>query len=436
MIELPLLLLMLCNLFTLLGVYSIYNLFIGVFNLKKAVTVAAFFSVLTVMVIGSYDWLLLPSTISEVVLYTSITNRKFLKMNVFSILFACTLQIFISEISVCISYALVYKINHINSVAYVCTMFCILTIVLSGILIYFLKPRISVIRGFMDNAEDQILIITFTLLLFLIVYTIQSFIDLSGKNSTLQLGAILFFLVMLVLDALFLRTYIDMEKKRYKIKEQSERNKEFKQYLEELAINYDQLRAFKHDFQNILVTIGIMAQDNDELKKYVSKITGHTNNLLSNKIDLLSLEKINNLPLKSLILSKILKARAKGISFYLELDKPLNHLMVNDVVIIRIVAILLDNAIEYGINFDCNSNISLLIDNYDQSGYDIVIENDLKTTEGVSLEKWFTPYTTKGKGHGFGLNSVKKLVNDESNLNINVEIVKQRVRFTLMVGDT
>lgn len=208
--------------------------------------------------------------------------------------------------------------------------------------------------------------------------------------------------------------------------------------MKELSINYNQLRAFKHDFQNILVTIELMAQDNNELKNYISKITKHSHSLLSNQVDLLSLERISNLPLKSLILSKILTARAKNISFYLEVEKPLKHLFLNDTVIIRIVSILLDNAIEYGANSHNDSHVVLLIDNYEELGYDIVIENDidLKDNETFSLEKWFTLYTSKGEGHGIGLNSVKGIINNETNLSLNVEIIKQRIRFTLMVGDT
>ncbi|OYT08074.1 hypothetical protein CBG23_02005, partial [Limosilactobacillus reuteri] len=150
----------------------------------------------------------------------------------------------------------------------------------------------------------------------------------------LQLGVILIFCIVLILNDFFLRTYVEVEKKQSKIREQNEKNGELQKYLKELSINYNQLRAFKHDFQNILVTIELMAQDNNELKNYISKITKHSHSLLSNQVDLLSLERISNLPLKSLILSKILTARAKNISFYLEVEKPLKHLFLNDTVII------------------------------------------------------------------------------------------------------
>lgn len=331
-----------------------------------------------------------------------------------------------------------YKITDIENEVAIGISFCALTSVFTCILILLLRAKANILRQFMYNEKSQISILGFTAFLFLLIYIIQIFIDLSEKNRALQLGVILIFCIVLILNDFFLRTYVEVEKKQSKIREQNEKNGELQKYLKELSINYNQLRAFKHDFQNILVTIELMAQDNNELKNYISKITKHSHSLLSNQVDLLSLERISNLPLKSLILSKILTARAKNISFYLEVEKPLKHLFLNDTVIIRIVSILLDNAIEYGANSHNDSHVVLLIDNYEELGYDIVIENDidLKDNETFSLEKWFTLYTSKGEGHGIGLNSVKGIINNETNLSLNVEIIKQRIRFTLMVGDT
>ena len=438
MVKLPLLLLVLCNIFTLLGVYSIYTLLIGSSNLKKTAVVTVFFSVFTAIVIGSYDWLLMPTTIIGVGLVACLANEGRFKTNIFSILLACILQIFISEISVYLSYSFVYKITDIENEVAIGISFCALTSVFTCILILLLRAKANILRQFMYNEKSQISILGFTAFLFLLIYIIQIFIDLSEKNRALQLGFILIFCIVLILNDFFLRTYVEVEKKQSKIREQNEKNGELQKYLKELSINYNQLRAFKHDFQNILVTIELMAQDNNELKNYISKITKHSHSLLSNQVDLLSLERISNLPLKSLILSKILTARAKNISFYLEVEKPLKHLFLNDTVIIRIVSILLDNAIEYGANSHNDSHVVLLIDNYEELGYDIVIENDidLKDNETFSLEKWFTLYTSKGEGHGIGLNSVKGIINNETNLSLNVEIIKQRIRFTLMVGDT
>lgn len=438
MVKLPILLLILCNIFTLLGAYSIYILLIGSLNLKKTAIVTVFFSAFTAVIIGSYDWLLLPSTIIGVGLVAYVANRSLVKVKIFSIFFACIVQIFISEISVYLSYNFVHKISYIKNEVAICILFCTLTSIFTYSFLLLIKAKVNIIRQFMYNEKNQTSILGFTAFLFLLIYIIQLFIDLSNKNKALQWGVILIFCIILILNTFFLRTYVDLEKKQSKIREQNEKNSELKKYLEELSINYNQLRAFKHDFQNILVTIELMAKDNKELKNYISKITKHSHSLLSNQIDLLSLERISNLPLKSLILSKILTARAKNISFYLEVEKPLKYLLLNDTVIIRIISILLDNAIEYGVNSHNDSHVVLLIDNYDELGYDIIIENDLdlKGNETFTLEKWFTFYTSKGEGHGVGLNSVKKLINSERNLSLNVEIIKQRVRFTLMVGDT
>lgn len=112
MVKLPILLLILCNIFTLLGAYSIYILLIGSLNLKKTAIATVFFSAFTAVIIGSYDWLLLPSTIIGVGLVAYVANRSLVKVKIFSIFFACIVQIFISEISVYLSYNFVHKIYY------------------------------------------------------------------------------------------------------------------------------------------------------------------------------------------------------------------------------------------------------------------------------------------------------------------------------------
>lgn len=122
-----------------------------------------------------------------------------------------------------------------------------------------------------------------------------------------------------------------------------------------------------------------------------------------------SLSKINDRPIKSLIALKILLARNLNIQVNLAVQNNISILNVHQVVLVRVLGIILDNAIEEA---KIISNSLIDIDIYgDKEKIIFTISNStkLKRIDCSMLKR--KGYTTKGgEDRGLGLSNIEKLI--------------------------
>lgn len=179
---------------------------------------------------------------------------------------------------------------------------------------------------------------------------------------------------------------------------------------------YDETRAFKHDFHNIIQAIGgyIWTSDLDGLKKYYKEVSKDCHN--TNNLSKLNPTVINNPAIYNILADKYYIASNNNIQFNLDVMLDLNNLNMKIYELTRILGILLDNAIEA--SKECtekNINISFKQDKYKQI---LIIENTYNDKQ-LSIEKIFEKdYTTKPNNTGLGLWEVRKILNKNSNLNL------------------
>lgn len=194
-----------------------------------------------------------------------------------------------------------------------------------------------------------------------------------------------------------------------------EQEKESNRILKALQ---DDLHGFRHDFTNIMCTIGGYVQVNDMsgLSKYYSQIQKDINKV--NNLGALNPGIINNPAVFSLISSKFEKSLELGIEMNINIFIDLNKLNMKIYEFTRVLGILLDNAIEAAkacdekiINIemrkDSNRNRQLLL-----------IENTFNNKD-VNTEKIYEKnYSTKTGNTGLGLWEVRKILKRNNNLNL------------------
>lgn len=179
---------------------------------------------------------------------------------------------------------------------------------------------------------------------------------------------------------------------------------------------YDETRAFKHDFHNIIQAIGgyIITNDIEGLKKYYTQILNDCNNL--NNFSKLNPELINNPAIYNILADKYHIAHNNNIQINLDIFLDLNSLNINIYELTRILGILLDNAIEA--SKECNNkniNIAFKQDKYKQM---LIVENTYNNKQ-ICIDKIFEKdYTTKPHNTGLGLWEVRKILSKNSNLNL------------------
>ena len=190
------------------------------------------------------------------------------------------------------------------------------------------------------------------------------------------------------------------------------------EYNRSLRILHDSVRGFKHDFDNIVTTIGGYIKTNDMkgLKDYYSELVDDCQKV--NNLYLLNPEVINNDGIYNLLTKKYQEAIQKGIKVNMTFLLDLNKLHMKIYEFARILGILLDNAIEA--SSECDEKIINLDFREDSknSRQLIIVENTYKD-KNIDTEKIFEKGISSKENHsGIGLFEVRKLIKKNNNLNL------------------
>jgi two-component system sensor histidine kinase AgrC len=195
-------------------------------------------------------------------------------------------------------------------------------------------------------------------------------------------------------------------------KVRNEREKVFyessKKYMQDLEQQATEIRKFKHDYQNILLTMDSFFNEKAYLELeeyYLTQIRPTSVRIENMNLQLSELKKIQNLPLKSLLYTK-LSALNDGIALSLEIQEHPSLSEKQLIPFLRTTGILLDNAIEALNELEGGQlNIGLLY----QDELMIIIENtcspDLPAIHQLTTEN----FSTKGEKRGLGLTNAQQL---------------------------
>lgn len=194
-------------------------------------------------------------------------------------------------------------------------------------------------------------------------------------------------------------------------------------YNKTLNILYDNIRGFKHDFGNIVQSIGgyIATENMDGLKDYYNDLMKDCRK--SNNLSILNPELVQNPAAYSLITSKYHKAEDKGISMEVEVFSNLANVNMKTYELTRVLGILLDNAIEASNKCNDVKKINLTIRKEPKLNRQLITISNTYTNKDVNTDKIFEKgYTSKndsdGKSHGLGLWEVRKVLKKNDNLNL------------------
>ena len=191
-------------------------------------------------------------------------------------------------------------------------------------------------------------------------------------NDTLPFFIILIDIISLI--AYFLISIYSMIK-TMKLEETQADLEQEKLYNKTLQILHDNIRAFKHDFSNIISGIGGYVETNDMngLKKYYKQLLQDCNQV--SNLGSLNPEVVNSPAVYSILANKYYKADSLGIKINLESFIDFNNLHMEIYEFTRILGILMDNAIEA--SSECgNKLINVIIRNDPRQNRQLlIIEN-------------------------------------------------------------
>ena len=190
------------------------------------------------------------------------------------------------------------------------------------------------------------------------------------------------------------------------------------EYNKTLRILHDSVRGFKHDFDNIVTTIGgyVKTNDMEGLKKYYIQLEDDCQKV--NNLYLLNPEIINNPGIYNLITNKYNEAISKNIKVNISLLLDLSNLKMKIYEFARILGILLDNAIEA--SQECDEKIiNITFRNDEKNHRQLVIIENTYTNKNVDTIKIFGKGISEKENHtGLGLWEVQNILKKNNNISL------------------
>ena len=300
----------------------------------------------------------------------------------------------------------------IYRISFILIMYTFITIIC--LLIKHLDLKILFID---ELSKKNKLILIFTFILGLISLGIQLYISTFYLNVLPLFICIFSFIFLLAYFSVSIYT-ITRITKLYTTKRELENAEE---YNRTLNILHDKVRTFKHNFENIVSTIGgyIETNDMEGLKKYYSELEDDCQRV--NNLSNLSPKVINNPGIYNLLTRKYYKADNLNVKVNLIVLLDLNQIKMKIYEFSKILGILLDNAIEA--SSECDEkiiNIKFLPDEKNHRQL-LIIENTYKNKD-INLKEIFNKDVTSKENHsGLGLWEIKEILKRNNNLDLKTE---------------
>lgn len=190
------------------------------------------------------------------------------------------------------------------------------------------------------------------------------------------------------------------------------------EYNKTLHILHDSVRGFKHDFDNIVTTIGgyIKTNDMNGLENYYSQLEEDCQKV--NNLYILNPDVINNPGIYNLLTTKYSEAEEKGIKVNLTVLLDLNNLHMKIYEFARILGILLDNAIEAA--SECDEKVlNIVFRNDSKNNRNIILIENTYKDKDVNIGEIFNKGVSGKENHtGLGLWEIRQILKKNNNVNL------------------
>ena len=358
-------------------------------------------------------------------------------------------NITINYLSMFVIIKFLFKTNIVKSI--ICTILPTIIFALSGIIV--LKPMLIIFNISSSQAQyTPIFELLYLFILYFIIYLLILFFkhlnlsklykeDIDNKNKKMVLLNMLmgffticvqlavtayytdilpFFITFLSFISLLTYFFISFFSLNKSINLQiTQRNLEnAENYNTTLSFLYDNVRAFKHDFDNMVFIIGGFIDKNDieGLKQYYKNLEKDCERV--NNLSLLNPELINNPGIYNLLIAKYKKAEEFKVEIHLEFFFDFNKLKMPIYDFSRILGILLDNAIEAAKDTN-EKHVFIIIRDSVRNNTQIVNIKNNYINKNIDTTKIFEKGVTEKENHsGMGLWEVNQILKRNNNVNL------------------
>ena len=350
------------------------------------------------------------------------------------------------------NFIIIYFVFHIGKFKnMIATIFP--SIIFSLLMALFLNPYLTLLNITYEQV-NEIPVYRFPLLLFVYLFVFIFVIILKSKNLTINVlntfdkknktiitFNFIFGCLTIIIQSLLTINYIDILPigftffnficlltyfclsfyslaKIMKLVTTTQKLESAEEYNKTLHILHDSVRGFKHDFDNIVTTIGgyVKTNDMDGLKKYYSQLEEDCQKV--NNLYILDPDIINNPGIYNLLAAKYNEAIEKNIKVNITFLLDLNNLHMKIYEFTRMLGILLDNAIEAA--SECDKKVlNISFRNDAKNNVNIIQIENTYLDKDVDIDHIFNKGITGKENHtGLGLWEVREILKKNNNINL------------------
>lgn len=253
------------------------------------------------------------------------------------------------------------------------------------------------------------------------------------KNFGSMLATICFF--SFVVSLFHMKIERDQYRKNLELEYKEFSEQQMSRYMAEIQSLYSIVRGFRHDLGNLVISMSLAIKEENipEIQRIHREVLekGYKE-INTEELSGFNLVNIKDSALRSILIRGWLDARDAGVEMTFETSEPIEQLPVDLLDIVRIVGILVTNALEASKEAE-EKKVHVAIFSISKIVY-LVIHN---TTNEITfdIKKIYEEgYSTKGENRGLGLNNVRKILANYGTMFLETELQENRFLQVLKIG--
>ena len=238
--------------------------------------------------------------------------------------------------------------------------------------------------------------------------------DIGDEHWSWDIAATILILYLVIL-AMLIHSRFSEVKHQNALKEEAISS--LRRYLSDLEQQLLTTRKFQHDYKNILLPLQEFVENEqwDDLRRYfLSEVVPSSEVIIKNELSFADLSKIHVQEIKSLLTTKLALVQSTNISCTFEADQDIKEISLDAVTLVRMLGIILDNAIEALAE---QENGELHVGCFKaEGGVTFIIQNTCPANMSPLNEILYHGSSTKGEGRGLGMKILTSISSSHENV--------------------
>ncbi|CEH31152.1 Histidine kinase [Aneurinibacillus migulanus] len=211
-------------------------------------------------------------------------------------------------------------------------------------------------------------------------------------------------------------------------------DKELLDYVEKLEFMHDELASFRHDYMNVLLALeeGVRTKNLTQIEQVYYDVIAPTSKLINNReLDIVKLSRVNIPEVKSVLSVKVVTSQQQQVKVMVDIPQTIETIAMPVVTFIRAISILLDNAIEETVRSK-DKMLQVAFFEMEERQY-FIVRNSCRH-KAIDLQQIYKKlYSSKEGNRGYGLFSLKRMIDKTDNATLETTFVAPYFTQTLIL---